>query len=92
MVEVVPLRLLRLSALDQMKAIYKMWKHLPDSIHHYLTEFIFPQYMQHQVRKVSANGQAIGGDMLFLQRFGFSGTPSSLLPRELGSLPRLPCA
>ena len=28
--------------------------------------------------------QALGGDMVFQHRFGFSGTPSDLLPKELG--------
>ena len=29
-------------------------------------------------------GQELGGDMLFGRRIGFSGTPSDILPRELG--------
>lgn len=40
--------------------------------------------MRHQIIKLSASGQAIGGDVLFGTRFGFSGTPSELLPLELG--------
>ena len=31
-----------------------------------------------------ASGQDVGGSMLFQQRIGFSGTPSDLMPRELG--------
>lgn len=31
-----------------------------------------------------ASGQDLGGDMLFSRRVGFSGTPSDLLPEELG--------
>lgn len=34
--------------------------------------------------KISASGQAVGGDMLVGKRVGFSGTPSDLLPQELG--------
>jgi hypothetical protein len=34
--------------------------------------------------KISASGQAVGGDMLVGRRVGFSGTPSDLLPQELG--------
>jgi hypothetical protein len=34
--------------------------------------------------KLSASGQEIGGEILFKRRVGFSGTPSALLPRELG--------
>lgn len=57
---------------------------MPDVIHWYLNEFIFPAYMRHQVIKLSASGQELGGDMLFSRRIGFSGTPSDLLPIELG--------
>ncbi len=35
--------------------------------------------------KISASGQAVGGDMLVGLRVGFSGTPSDLLPEELGN-------
>jgi hypothetical protein len=34
--------------------------------------------------KLSASGQEVGGDLLFPRRVGFSGTPSDLLPVELG--------
>ena len=34
--------------------------------------------------KLSANGQDVGGEMLFSRRIAFSGTPSSLLPLEMG--------
>jgi len=34
--------------------------------------------------KLSESGQALGGDMLFGRRIGFSGTPSDLMPIELG--------
>ena len=40
--------------------------------------------MRHQQMKLSACGQEVGGDMLFAKRLGFSGTPSDLLPEELG--------
>ena len=36
--------------------------------------------------KVTANGQDLGGDLLFQKRLGFSGTPSDLLPIELGQV------
>jgi len=81
---VVSLRLLRMTSEDQLDNIFALFNKLPQAIHYFLTHFTFPKFMQHQVMKVSANGQDLGGDMLFQQRFGFSGTPSSLLPRELG--------
>ena len=40
--------------------------------------------MDSKVLKLSAAGQELGGEMLFQRRIGFSGTPSDLLPVELG--------
>lgn len=37
-----------------------------------------------QVLKLAANGQDLGGSLLFERRLGFSGTPSDLLPVEMG--------
>lgn len=50
----------------------------------YLFEYIFPETMQHQTLKLAASGQELGGDVLFPRRMGFSGTPSDLVPTELG--------
>lgn len=50
----------------------------------YLDSYIFPETMEHQALKLAANGQDVGGDMLFRTKLGFSGTPSDLLPVELG--------
>ena len=51
----------------------------------YLEQVVFPSFMQHQQLKLSASGQELGGSMLFhTQRLGFSGTPSDLLPLDLG--------
>jgi hypothetical protein len=51
----------------------------------YLNDIIFPEVLAHQGLKLSACGQELGGDMLFGRRIGFSGTPSDILPLELGS-------
>ena len=51
---------------------------------YYLNEVQFPDLMKHQRLKLSASGQALGGEMLFDTRLGFSGTPSDLIPVELG--------
>ena len=40
--------------------------------------------MHHQRTKLSNSGQELGGAMLFGKRLGFSGTPSDLLPLDLG--------
>ena len=83
-VEVVALRLLKRSNEEQMRALYQLLRLLPDLIHWYLLEFIFPAEMRHQVTKLQASGQDLGGEMLFPVRLAFSGTPSTLLPYELG--------
>ena len=82
--EVVPLRLLKRSNLEQMEKLFALIRKTPDVVHWYLTEIIFPEFMRNQDTKITATGQAVGGDMLFSCRIGFSGTPSDLLPRELG--------
>mmetsp|Transcript_28857 Transcript_28857/g.48961 ORF Transcript_28857/g.48961 Transcript_28857/m.48961 type:complete len:2411 (-) Transcript_28857:179-7411(-) len=82
--EVVPLQMLKRSNMDQTDKLFKLLKKNPGTIHWYLTEFVFPSNTMHQVLKLSASGQALGGDMLFDRRIGFSGTPSSLLPLEMG--------
>ncbi len=64
--------------------LFELWKSEPLVIHDYLTRFIFPSYMKSQKMKISASGQAVGGEMLFKRRVGFSGTPSDLMPKELG--------
>ena len=53
-------------------------------VRYYLETIVFPETTSHQQSKLSANGQDLGGGMLFGTRIGFSGTPSSLLPLELG--------
>jgi hypothetical protein len=82
---VVSLRLLKRSNEEQMKKLYSLLRQLPDTIHYYLENFIFPVYTDNKIIKLSAAGQELGGEMLFQKRIGFSGTPSDLLPVELGS-------
>jgi len=82
--EVVPLRLLKKSDEEQMRKLYDLLKRSWLVEDYYLKEMIFPTFMRHQKVKLSASGQEIGGDILFKRRVGFSGTPSSLLPVEMG--------
>lgn len=58
--------------------------HLSQVIDYYLDTLIFPETMEHRGLKLAANGQDVGGNMLFEVKLGFSGTPSDLLPLELG--------
>ena len=82
---VVPLRLLKRSNSGQMKKLYDLLREEPKIILWFLQEIIFPTHMRHQHLKLSSSGQDLGGDVLFPKRIGFSGTPSDLLPMELGA-------
>ena len=79
-----PLHLLDLKDEQHMSVTYDLLHKLPSVIYYYLHNFVFPLTMEHHHDKVSASGQDLGGDMLFGRRLGFSGTPSDLLPEELG--------
>jgi thiol-disulfide isomerase/thioredoxin len=82
--EVVQLKFLQKSNEEQMEKLFNLIKSEPLVIHYYLQKSIFPTYMRSQRVKLSASGQAVGGDMIVGKRVGFSGTPSDLLPQELG--------
>jgi len=79
-----PLHLLDLKDEHHMGVTYNLLKNIPQVMQYYLDTFVFPLTMEHHHEKVSASGQDLGGDMLFGRRVGFSGTPSDLLPEELG--------
>jgi hypothetical protein len=82
--EVVQLKFLQKSNQEQMVKLRQMWDTEPLVLHYYLAKFVFPEHMRTQRLKLSASGQSVGGDMLVGRRVGFSGTPSDLLPKELG--------
>lgn len=79
-----PLQLVDSRDTEQFKVLYPLLYKLPHSVMHYLNELIFPEMLAHQGLKLTTCGQEIGGDMLFGRRIGFSGTPSDILPLELG--------
>ena len=79
-----PLQLLEFNDEEQMTVVYDLLYKLPNISWYYLNELQFPELMKHQRLKLSASGQALGGEMLFDTRLGFSGTPSDLIPVELG--------
>lgn len=58
---------------------------LPSPAKYLLNQIVFPRTMKYQTLKLSACGQELGSDIVFGVRIGFSGTPSDLLPRSLGS-------
>ena len=79
-----PLHLLDLKDENHMGVTFNLLRNIPRVIQYYLDQFVFPLVMEHHHEKVSASGQDLGGEMLFSRRVGFSGTPSDLLPEELG--------
>ena len=79
-----PLHLLDIKDDQHMSVTYKLLRNIPLVIEYYLDSFVFPLTMEHHLEKISASGQDLGGSMLFGRRVGFSGTPSDLLPEELG--------
>lgn len=79
-----PLHLLDLKDDQHMGVTYALLGRLPQVIQYYLDTFVFPLTMEHHHDKISASGQDLGGEMIFGRRVGFSGTPSDLLPEELG--------
>ena len=82
--EVVQLKFLQKSNAEQMGKLRRLWNEEPLVLHYYLSKFVFPEHMRTQRLKLSASGQSVGGDMLVGRRVGFSGTPSDLLPKEMG--------
>ena len=82
--DILPLHLLDISDVEYMSMLFELLAHKPEPIRFYLEELVFPDTTAHQPMKLSANGQDVGGEMLFSRRIAFSGTPSSLLPLEMG--------
>lgn len=76
--------MLDLSDENHLEVTYKLLKHSPTPLKFYLDTFVFPLVLEQHGEKIAASGQDLGGDMLFSRRVGFSGTPSDLLPEELG--------
>eukprot|EP01050_Picozoa_sp_SAG11_P001055 SAG11_NODE_43_length_20795_cov_11.860456_3_plen_1106_part_00 len=77
------LQLIDVADREQTDFIFCMFQKVPHVIQHYLYSIIFPETMEFQESRLSANGQELGGDLIFGTRLGFSGTPSDLLPLEL---------
>lgn len=77
------LHLLDIRDPEQFAMLYGLLKLLPEAVRFYLEEFVFPVTMIFQNLRLTANGQDLGGEMLFKRRVGFSGTPSDLIPVEL---------
>lgn len=81
---ILPLSLFQPNDPKQLHALYQLTKKIPQVVHYYLRQHVFPSCMNFQELKVSACGHELGSNMLFCKRIGFSGTPSNLLPIDLG--------
>mmetsp|Transcript_2150 Transcript_2150/g.2909 ORF Transcript_2150/g.2909 Transcript_2150/m.2909 type:complete len:4480 (+) Transcript_2150:77-13516(+) len=83
-VEVLPLALFQPTDPVQLGRLKQCIAEYPPSIHYYLRQHVFPALMNFQATKISACGHELGSSILFGKRIGFSGTPSNLLPMDLG--------
>ena len=83
--DVLPLNLFAPQDDKQIEKLRALVGKIPDVVHHYLRQQIFPETMAFQATKISACGHELGSDILFATRIGFSGTPSNLLPADLGT-------
>ena len=81
---ILPLPLYQPSDAKQFSSLYRLSHDLPHLIHYYLCQHIFPATMNFQETKISACGHELGSSILFDGRIGFSGTPSNLMPQDLG--------
>lgn len=80
-----PLQLIDKRDKEQFSVLYPLLFRLPHAVMYYLNDIIFPEMLAHQGLKLSTCGQELGGELIFARRIGFSGTPSDILPLELGS-------
>eukprot|EP00941_MAST-03F_sp_MAST-3F-sp1_P005353 g5353.t1 len=81
---VLPLHLFQPGDPKQLNHLWEMVRFLPQLSHYYLRQHVFPACMNFQEEKISACGHELGSAILFGRRVGFSGTPSNLLPDDLG--------
>ncbi|KAF7457140.1 EF hand family protein [Cryptosporidium felis] len=79
-----PLDVINLEDGEQLEQLYLLLRRQPLVIRAFLGRLVFPELLEYSERQLSASGQEIGGEILFSTRLGFSGTPSELLPVELG--------
>ena len=83
-VAVLPLALFQPNDPAQLARLHGVLSTHAPATHYYLRQHIFPALMNFQATKISACGHELGSSILFGTRIGFSGTPSNLLPADLG--------
>lgn len=78
-----PLEVLQVADDKQMRILTDSLKLQRSVVTYYLSRFVFPNVLKYKATKLQANGVDLGGQMIFGSRYGFSGTPSDMLPLEL---------
>ncbi|POM80569.1 Hypothetical protein PHPALM_1572 [Phytophthora palmivora] len=81
---VLPLPLFQLRDSAQVARLHFLVAKLSGVVYYYVRQHVFPSCMNFQKLKISACGHELGSSSLFAKRIGFSGTPSNLLPMDLG--------
>ncbi|CAI5729997.1 unnamed protein product [Peronospora destructor] len=81
---VLPLPLFQLRDALQVARLHLLVAKLAAVVYYYVRQHVFPSCMNFQKLKISACGHELGSNSLFAKRIGFSGTPSNLLPTDLG--------
>lgn len=81
---ILPLHLFPPDLGDQMQVLINAFSKLPEVVEFWLTTIAFPDTLRYQVRKLQASGVDLGSSILLKIRLGFSGTPSNLLPIDMG--------
>ena len=79
------IQLLELNDPAQVTRLHRLFARDPTAIALYLRKCVFPLCLRHRTLKLSAGGEELGGSIVFGTRLGFSGTPSSLLPVDMGA-------
>nr|CCA25882.1 hypothetical protein ALNC14_120260 [Albugo laibachii Nc14] len=82
---VLPLSLFNMNDTAQRLHLFSLVAKLIPVVKQYLCQQVFPACIKFQKLKISASGFELGGASIFGKRIGFSGTPSNLLPMDLGA-------
>jgi hypothetical protein len=80
-IKVPPLDKLQLHESAHLDLLMKVLAHCPGVLQYHTERTL--RYLKNASHQLQASGADLGGDVLFLGRVGFSGTPSDLLPHGL---------
>jgi hypothetical protein len=83
---VLPLDLFQPDDSAHMDAFWAAIRHLRGAVEHFLCHHVFPEVTSTQPAKLSTSGHDLGSSLLLGIRAGFTGTPSELLPDEMGTV------